>query len=97
MEAVCSDCDGGIVKKKEALIWNLCIAYGVCSDQHSSKFLSGFSTCKHIHQPIDIHGSSQKYRAHVEAYLLFSSGKTILDLTPVKRSHTPNWSCKEGK
>ena len=73
-------------KKKEVLFCNGCIIYGNFSEQQCNKFLTGFSAWKHIHQRIDEHESSQKHQACVEAYLQFSSIKTILNLLAVSQA-----------
>ena len=75
-------------EEKEALFCNLCIAYTTTtsSNQNSSKFLTGFNSWKHIFQPIDKHESSQKRKACVEAYVRFSSNKTVVDLLTVSQT-----------
>ena len=48
------------------------------------------TTWKHIHQRIDEHESSQKHQACVEAYLRFSSSKTIMDFLTVSQTSLRN-------
>ena len=75
-------------KEKEALFFDLCIAYGTTtsSNQNSSKFLTGFNSWKHIYQRIDEHKSSQKHKACVEAQVQFSRNKTVVDLLTVSQT-----------
>ena len=79
-----------LLRRKGNAFCNICIAYSSFSEQQSNKFFTGFSAWKHIHQRIDEHESYQKHHACVEAYLRFSSSKTILDLLAVSQTSLRN-------
>ena len=79
-------------EEKEALFCNFCIAYGTTtsSNQYPGKFLTGFTSWKHIYQQIDEHESSQKHKACVEAHIQLSSNKTVVDLRTVRQTSLHN-------
>ena len=60
------------------------------SNQNPSKFLTGFNSSKYIYQRIDVHESSQKHKACVEARIRFSGNKTVVDLLNVSQTSLHN-------